>query len=120
MVRMCWTSSGLSPGFQHERSRLLRNSAAHSSSAIFPALASDVRTPPLRRSAERRPPPLSLTAPARARCSLLMSEARFSRASLLSPPLPRPLGVLTGAPAAWACARFAFDDIGAMKGRPRT
>ena len=33
------TSSGARPGFQHERSRLLRKSAANSSSAILPLLA---------------------------------------------------------------------------------
>ena len=38
-VRMICTSSFFRPGFQHERSRLLRNSAAHSSSAILGALA---------------------------------------------------------------------------------
>jgi hypothetical protein len=38
-VRMICTSSFFSPGFQHERSRLLRKSAAHSSSWILGALA---------------------------------------------------------------------------------
>ena len=41
--RMCCTSSGGSPGFQHERSRLLRKSAANSSS---PAAVLAVAGPP--------------------------------------------------------------------------
>ena len=43
-VRMCCTCIADKPGFQHERSRLFRNRAAHSSSAILLAVARLVLT----------------------------------------------------------------------------
>ena len=45
-VSTCCTSSLVRPGFQHERNRLLRNSAAHSSSAIFGAALASAEDAP--------------------------------------------------------------------------
>ena len=54
MVSTCCTASALSPGFQHERSRLFRKSAAISSSAITAfALLSAPRLAPIRPASSR-------------------------------------------------------------------